>query len=163
MARIKDLAGARNYIWRLIRFRQRSEQEIRDRLKTKEYEPKIIEDAVSDFKALGYINDKEFARSWMESRLAKPLGLRVIRLELKKKGIAEEIINGFLSEKKQTWDESAIVEKLAEKYFNTLKKKKGLAQRIKPKLYGYLIRRGFSPDIVTEAISRIIKDNNQLL
>lgn len=163
MARTKDLASARNYVWRLIAFCQRSEREIRDRLKIKEYEPKIVEEVAAYFKDLGYINDKEFARSWIESRLAKPLGLRVIREELKKKGIEEEIIDSLLKEKKPAGDESAIVEKLAEKYLNTLKRKEGTVQRIKPKLYGYLIRRGFSPDIVTETISRIIKDNNQLL
>lgn len=161
MARNRDLAAARIYLWRLIRFRQRSEREIRERLTRKEYPPQVIDEAVAYLRGIGYLNDYEFAKAWIESRLRKPFGLRVIRLELERKGIEEEIIEGLLQETKQTWDEGAVVERLAGKYFSTLKKKKEFPQRIKPKLYSYLIRRGFSPDIVSEAISRIIKDTNE--
>ncbi len=160
MAKTKDFARARNYLWQLLRFRQRSEKEIYDRLKNKEYEPKVIDEAVSYFKDLGYINDKEFAKNWIENRLSKPLGLRVIRRELKNKGIHEETITQFLDEKRQAWNERGIVEELAGKYLSKVKEKNELLQEVKPKLYAYLIRRGFSPDIVSEVISRILKNNN---
>lgn len=156
MAKTKDLASARNSIWRLIKFRQRSEKEIRDRLALQGYDTAIIEDIVRYFKDAGYINDTGFARNWIVSRLSKPLGFKLIRIELKKKGISEEIVEGLFAEQKQIVDERALVEGLAGKYFEKLSRTKELPEKIKAKLYGYLIRRGFSPEVISEAIQQIV-------
>ena len=71
----KESARARNYVWRLIKGRLRSEQEIKQKLNFKKYAPEVIAKTVSYFKGLDYINDLEFANRWVNSRLRKPLGL----------------------------------------------------------------------------------------
>ncbi len=151
----KDLRSGRNYVWRLIKFRMRSEAEIRRRLADKKYDAPVIEELIAYFNNLGYINDREFAASWMRARLSKPLGLRVVQAELKKKGIDSRIIDELLSEKKNAVNEPAVVEELAGRQYNRLKEKKDSPDKIRRKLYGYLMRRGFSTDTVIEIINKL--------
>lgn len=158
MARNKDVNSGRNYVFRLIKFRMRSELEIRNKLRSKHYDTAIIEELISYFKDLGYINDREFARSWISNRLNKPLGLKVIRWELKEKGLDQDIIDELLHEKKSTLNESAMVEELARRQLDRLKRKKEPADKIKQKLYYYLARRGFSGDTVMEIVNRRCND-----
>ena len=151
----KESARARNYVWRLIKGRLRSEQEIKQKLNFKKYAPEVIAKTVSYFKGLDYINDLEFANRWVNSRLRKPLGLTAIAIELRQKGISKEIIDQLIKEKKGSIDERAVVQELAQKYLNKSRGKKELPEKARIKLYGYLLRRGFSGDIVVELINKL--------
>ncbi len=77
----------------LLKFRLRSEKEIRLRLKKKKFDSKIIDETAAFLKDKDFINDNNFAHLWLESRLKRPLGLRRIKEELRQKGIAREIID----------------------------------------------------------------------
>jgi regulatory protein len=155
VARSKDLSSGRNYALRLIKFRIRSEKELKDKLKARQYDSPIIEELIAYFKRLGYVNDKEFARRWINYRLSKPLALRAIEAELKQKGIGREIINELIGEKKSALNEFDIVRELVKRRLEKLKGKKDKDDKIKQKLYYYLARRGFSSDIVSEVINQI--------
>lgn len=155
MARSRDLSSGRNYVLRLIKFRIRSEKELRDKLKAKQYDGPTTEELIAYFKRLGYVNDREFARSWISYRLSKPLALRAIEAELRQKGIGREIIDELISEKKSTLNEFEIARELAKARLEKLKMRKGQADKTKQKLYYYLSRRGFSSDIVSEVINQI--------
>lgn len=155
MARSRDLNSGRNYLFRLIKFRIRSEKELKDKLKARQYDGPTIEELIAYFKRLGYVNDKEFARSWIDYRLSKPLALRAIEAELKQKGIGREIINELISEKKGTLNEFEIARELAKKRLEKIRCRKDKDDKIRQKLYYYLSRRGFSSDIVSEVINQI--------
>lgn len=152
---MEESARARNYVWRLIKQRLRSEQEIKQKLNFKKYAPPVIAETVSYFKDLDYINDVQFANRWVNSRLHKPLGFKAIAIELRQKGISKEIIDPLIKEKRRSIDERAVVEELAQKYLDKARGKKERPEKIWPKLYGYLARRGFSTDVVTETINRL--------
>lgn len=151
----KESARARNYVWRLIKGRLRSEKEIKQKLNFKKYAPPVIAKTVTYFKGLDYINDVEFANRWVNSRLHKPLGLKAIAFELRQKGISKEIIDPLIKEKRRSVDERAAVEELAEKYLNRSRKREERPEKLKAKLYGYLLRRGFSAEVISEAINRL--------
>lgn len=151
----KDLSRGRSYVLRLLKIRLRSEKEIRDKLKAKKYAAVVIEDLLAYFKGLGYINDFEFARAWVNSRLSRPLGYKMIGAELKDKGIPEEIIDALIREKKSTVSESGIVRELAARRWNRLREAREPADKIKPKLYAYLLRRGFSYEVVAEEVRKL--------
>lgn len=155
MARSRDLNSGRNYLFRLIKFRIRSEKELKDKLKSRQYDGPTIEELIAYFKRLGYVNDKEFARSWIDYRLSKPLALRAIEAELKQKGIGREIINELISEKKGTLNEFEIARELAKTRLKKIRCRKDKEDKIRQKLYYYLSRRGFSSDIVSEVINQI--------
>ncbi|MDD2752117.1 MAG: regulatory protein RecX, partial [Candidatus Omnitrophica bacterium] len=94
-----------------------------------------------------------FARAWISSRLKKPLGFTRLRQELKIKGIENKIIEAQIQQAKKDYCEESIVLGLARQ---RLKKYKGIEpQKAKQRVYGYLLRRGFSAAKVIEAIEQL--------
>lgn len=154
----KEEARARNYVWRLIKGRLRSEQEVKQKLNFKKYAPPVIAKTVTYFKGLDYINDVGFAQAWVNSRLRKPLGLKAIAFELKQKGISKEIIDQLIEEKRRSADERIAVDELVEKYLNKSRERKERPEKQKARLYGYLLRRGFPAEVISEAINRLTSE-----
>ena len=148
-----QLQKAIAYSFLLLKYRLRSEYEIRSRLKRKKFEPDIIEAAVSFLKNKDFISDRDFARLWLESRIKRSCGLQRIRRELKLKGIAKDLIQEA-QDSLLDYNEEEAVMVLAKKRIFSLK---GLEpQKKRQRLYGYLMRRGFSPDVVLEALDKVL-------
>ncbi len=150
---VNSLAQARDYAFLLLKFRQRSEQEIREKLKRKKFPPEIIRETVIFLKEKAFLDDQIFAREWISSRLKRPLGLRRIRQELKLKGVPDKIIQSEIEQAGQDYREEAVVEEIAQGKAQKLKNLD--PQKAKGRIYGYLLRRGFSPDSVSEAVLRL--------
>lgn len=150
----KDLLQkAKNYAFLLLKYRLRSEEEIYRRLKKKKFDEEIIKETIAYLKDRGFLNDRIFARTWIESRLSKPLGLTRIKQELKSKGIDVEIINEQFKAIKNNYAEEDIVLKIAKeriKRFKEIDRRKA-----KRRVFAYLLRRGFSADVVIDAINRL--------
>ena len=147
------LQKARGYAFLLLKFRPRSENEIRQRLKKKKFNSEIIESTVSFLKDKGFIDDNYFAKTWIESRIKKPLGIRRLKAELSIKGINKEIIDTQINEIKKSYAEEDIVGGIARDRLNKLK---GIdPQKAKKRVYAYLLRRGFSPEVVIDVINQV--------
>ena len=144
---------ARSYAFLLLKFRLRSEHELRVRLKQKGFSEDLAADTVSFLKDKEFIDDRVFAKGWVSSRLKRPLGLRKIELELMQKGIAKEIIQDALGQASRQYFESQIVSQLARQRFSRLKGIEPL--KAKARVYGYLMRRGFSPDVVNDIVKAL--------
>lgn len=137
----------------LLKFRARSEKEIYQRLKKKKFNEEIIKQVIAFLKEKNFIDDNYFAKAWIESRLRRPLGLRRIKEELRLKGVDKEIINSQIEKIKEGYCEEEIVLKLAKA---RLSKLKGIEPRkAKSRVFTYLLRRGFSPEIVIEVINQL--------
>lgn len=137
----------------LLKFRPRSEKEIYQCLRKKKFNDEIIKETLTFLKDKDFINDAKFSRVWIESRLKRPLGLRRIREELKLKGIDKEIINSQMEEIKKNYSEEDIVAEIIRK---RLKRLKGIEpQKAKRRIFSYLLRRGFSPGIVMDAVNQL--------
>jgi regulatory protein len=151
--RIDALQKARNYAFLLLKFRLRSEKELAERLKRKKFEPRVISETLAFLKEKRFLDDRLFAKTWIEWRIAKPLGVIRLRQELRAKGIDKEIIDETLEEVKKNYSEESVVSGLAKERF---KKLKGVERnKAKQRILGYLLRRGFSTDLVIEAIRRL--------
>ncbi len=147
------LQKAKEYAFLLLKFRLRSESEIRQRLQKKRFNPETIEETLAFLKEKKFINDNYFAQAWIESRIKKPLGIRRLRQELTVKGIDKEIIESQINEVKKNYPEEEIVAQIAKE---KLKKIKGIdPQKAKKRIYAYLLRRGFSPQVVIECINKM--------
>jgi len=147
------LSKAKNYAFLLLKFRPRSEKEIYQRLKKKKFDDRIIKETIAFLKDKDFINDNYFAKAWVESRLKRPLGLRRIKQELRIKGIGKEIIDSQIDEIKKNYSEEDIVAEIARERFNRLKNIE--PEKAKRRLYAYLLRRGFSPEIVIDVINKL--------
>ena len=144
---------ARNYAFYLLKFRNRSEQEIVRKLKEKKYSNEIIQTVIDYLTNARFLNDRQFARDWIKSRLNKPFGLKRISFELKNKGVDQEIILAAIHEAKESFPEEELVKSLAQKQI----KKYGPIDRLKLKqrLFGFLSRRGFSVETIQKVIGKI--------
>ena len=149
------LQKARNYAFLLLKFRLRSEKELYQRLKRKKFEEGVIRETLSFLKDKAFIDDRLFTKAWIESRIKRPLGLRRIRKELNLKGIPREIIDSEIIATKENYREEDVVDRIALQKFGQLK---GIApDKAKRRLYAYLLRRGFSPEIVMDAVNQLCK------
>lgn len=127
----------------LISRRLRSEKEIRDYAKRKQWTATNTERVIERLKNHGYLNDKVFAEAFVRSRQStERYSKRRIERDLRQKGIAPNIIKQVLPD--ESSDKNAIiklVQKRASRYDDV------------NKLKAYLIRAGFNYDDVNQAIS----------
>ena len=122
------------------------------RLKQKGFSPELSLSTVNFLRDKGFIDDRVFAKGWVASRLKRPYGLRRIKQELVAKGLDKEIIEDALSAAGDDYSESRIVGQLAKERFS---RQKGIEpQKAKARVYGYLLRRGFPPDIVSDIVKQ---------
>jgi regulatory protein len=154
-----ELQKAKAYAFLLLKFRQRSEKELYQRLKKKNFTGGIINQVIDLLKQLEFIDDSRFADAWIESRLKKHLGLLRIKAELSAKGIDEAVIESKIRQARQDYPEAQIVAEIAKSKFKKLKKLEIL--RAKQRIYGYLMRRGFPAQLITEVLSELT-GNEQL-
>lgn len=149
----KDLDSAKNACFRLIKIRPRSENELRTRLKLKGFDKGIIDETVLFLSKVGLVDDLTFARLWVESRIKKLLGLNRLYFELKLKGVDKDIIESVISEYKSPEKEEQIIRDLLKqkiKKISHLEKEK-----IKARLWGFFLRKGFSKDIVYQVLNEL--------
>jgi regulatory protein len=147
------LKKAKDYVYRLLKFRMRSEQEIIQRLKNKKFDDNTIKKVVSYFKDIGLIDDLKFCQLWFEQRLNKPFGFLRITEELRQKGIPQQIIDKVLAEKKNDYNEEELILKIIQK---KLKDKISCPSiKDKRKLYSYLLQRGFTWEAVSGVIDSL--------
>jgi len=148
-----------------LSFRPRSESEVRKRLKSKTLHSsffihyssdEVIDTVVQRVKRLGYINDEEFTRWWVEQRQThRPRGARLIKSELYQKGITQEIIEKVLPEDEEGEIEQAL--KAAKKKLRSYDLK---SRESRQKMSQYLARRGFDWETIKEALSRLMNSSD---
>ena len=130
----------------LLEFRDRTERELRQKLKEREYSAEEINETVLFLKEYRYLDDEAYVDRYIRSCAARK-SRRQIRADLERKGVSREIIDLQLQE--EYVDEDSQIRKLLEK--------KGYepGKRMEPaeyrRLMGALGRRGFSG----EAIRRV--------
>jgi len=154
---------------RFLSFRPRSEKEIIDHLlrkgklkgieksdSEKEQYSGSIQKVVNKLKKLDQVNDKEFAKWWIEQRQRfKPRGSRAIRVELLQKGIDREMVRELLDEK-NTVSEEELAIRVALKKIQSYKRL--VRVEFMDKMAQHLARRGFSWDVVKKVVDTIEKN-----
>ena len=140
----------------LISYRQRSIQEVRNNLKEKGYEDIYIEKAIEYCESQNYLNDEEFALSFIRDKQnLNNLGSKRIKYELINKGVSESIIEKILQIDPE--DEYSIALELAEK---KIKSYNGQDRNsIYRKLGGFLQRKGYPFDIVKTVLDEVLRNN----
>jgi len=148
---------AKRYALNLLSYRMRSRHELASRLKQKGFDENTIDELADDLEDVGLIDDLEFAKSWIRTRMElNPRSFYAIRRELQKKGVEKEIAGQAENELKGEFDEKGIALSLGRKRLASLK---GLEARdLKRRLLGYLSRRGFSYEISKWVIEHLKDD-----
>ncbi len=145
-----------NLCYRYLTIRNRSEKEIRDYLTKKRAAEEIIDNIVTFLKEKKFLNDETFARAWILNRArVKPKGKMLLQIELKQKGINDELIKKVLSEVREEIPDE--LEQAKSLIARRIEKVRDLPrQEIYQKVGGFLARRGFSWDITKKAIDSFL-------
>ena len=148
------VAKARAQALLLLKFRPRSESELRDRLLRKRFDPALVDSLLEEFKKRDLVNDVKFAKYFAASGMAaKPVGPRVLVSRLKSKGISSEVAVSAVQEAAGGVDEFETARELALSRVSHLKGlTKEAAQR---RLFGFLGRRGFSSEVVYKVVREV--------
>ncbi len=158
----KDFEKFYNYALRFLSYRPRSEKEVRDRLKIKYQKLNIkdfsliIDKIIQKLKEYNFINDLEFAKKWIGERMRlKPRSLRLIKIELRRKGISKEIVESILHDSQlMIQNDLEQARKLAEKRIGRLGSL--TKDKIYEKLGRYLASKGFNWDTIKKSIDEIL-------
>lgn len=137
--------------FRLLGIRPHSQKELEKKLKEKKFAPEIIKKTIARIKELGYLDDKKFAKAWLEARKLSHKGKYVVQKELKNKGVAEEIIKKTISSYAPK-DEYKIALELAEKKVRSYKDLDKFKR--KQKLAQFLARRGFGWETIIKVLKK---------
>lgn len=139
---------------RYLSFRPRSEKELRDYLKKKKCDDLTAKRILESLQRDKFINDEEFVRWWVEQRtILKPKASRVIKYELKQKGIARELIDSFFENDQDSPADLETAIKLAEKKLRTIHDQTD-KYKVREKLGRYLASKGFDWDTIKAAIDQ---------
>lgn len=145
-----------NKALKFLSYRPRSEKEVRDNLIKKKASGSTIDLIIKKLQEQKFLNDKEFTKWWIEQRtLVKPTGKRLIKIELKRKGVDKELVDEIFSSVEDIVNnELELARKLVQRKIN---KYKGLdRQKIYQRLGGFLSRRGFDYDTIKKTIDEVI-------
>lgn len=137
--------------------RPRSEREIRQRLARRATPPGVVDAALVKLREHGLVDDEAFARYWVEQRQTfRPRGARLLKAELRQKGIDVEVADGAVGVTEETADDDA--------YRSAVKKARqlsGLDERtFKTRLGQFLARRGFGWDVIQPAAQRLWREQS---
>ncbi|MBL8013488.1 MAG: regulatory protein RecX [Candidatus Omnitrophica bacterium] len=149
----KDFSQARVMAFRFLKIRERSVKELRDKLALKAVSSEVIERTIAYLAEKKFLNDEQFARNWIRYRQARPFGPQRIKMELRQKGISEEIIvqQMQLAFENQGQEDAVfdLASRRAKRYANDdpIKRKK--------KVFDFLSRRGFGLEIIKKAVKDI--------
>lgn len=151
----EEFSSVLNKALRFLSFRPRSKHEILVYLDKKGAGEELKNKILEKLEKLKFIDDEGFARWWLEGRTTtSPRSIRVIKFELKQKGVSPEIIDQVVEGFSCT-DEFVSAQRVAEK---KLRKLGNLTElEIKRKLFQALSSRGFSYEVAKEIIDKLLK------
>ena len=155
----EDLLALLNKAYFFLKFRWRSEKEIRDYLYKKvantHWSRDDADKVIEELKQEQLIDDKKFIELFVRDRTTlKPKGKKILIRELKQKGISDDLIEKYFSENEI--DEKSIAFNLLFKRWPRLKNLD--SKKRFEKAARFLISRGFSYDLVKETINRLQSD-----
>lgn len=145
---------------RLIDYRMRTRRELSLKLTSRGWSVEVVKNVLSRLESADLINDARFSRLWIDERLRnRPVGLALLRRELKLKGIDAEIIN-------TTLDEQGNGEGEAERAYEALRRQshryvrldRNIAHR---RMVAFLGRRGFVQAVIYKVVHRVLDETQE--
>jgi regulatory protein len=136
----------RNRAYRILQYRDRSSQEMTQRLLEKGFDATLVRDVIDEFVGDQTLDDERFVHAFVHDYThVTPRGNIYIQRELRKKGIAPDLIDKELALR----DERTLILQFIEKKLSDLHPK---TPKERQKLIHRLLSRGFSPSLVYEIV-----------
>ncbi len=152
--RASDVAAAREAALRLLERTRRTRSDLARRLREKGYAQATVEQVLDRLAAVGLVDDVEYARAYLETRLRRrTAGRRRLEQDLRTRGISDEDVaaaRARLEEREGVEDETAgarrVIAQAARRYARLDPRTR------RQRLYALLARRGFDGDVIAAAL-----------
>lgn len=129
----------------LLEKMDRTESQLRDKLRQGFYAEDIIEDAISYVKGYHYIDDTRYARNYVRYQKERK-SKRQIKADLLQKGVDRDVIDSAMESEYEAEAEQELILKWIEKRHYSMENSD---RKEKQKMYQFLMRKGFrSEDIL---------------
>lgn len=139
---------ARRRTMHLLEKMDRTEAQIREKLRQGFYPEEIIEDAVAYVKRYHYLDDSRYAENYVRNQREKK-SRRKIQMELMAKGIDRELAEQALEEECQRENEQELILKWVEKKHYSAQT---ADLKEKQRMYQFLMRKGFQSDDILHVL-----------
>lgn len=133
----------------------RTKKDLEEKLLKNGYPPEAVEAALAYVESFHYIDDKRYALSYIQNQSGRK-GRARIQMELRRKGVPQEYIDQAFQEMEEETDTEAVIRELVQK------KRRGqgpMDEKEKQKLYGFLLRRGFSTSDILSVLREFSEDD----
>lgn len=137
---------ARQKALAILKRMDRTEAELRMKLKQAEYTEEIVERTISYVNGFHYLDDIRYAKNFFQFK-KNSKSSRLIKMELLQKGIARETIDAIMEEEPSN-DEYAIQKAINKK----VRGQEVFSAEEKRKLAAYLYRKGYSQELICKYI-----------
>ena len=146
------MISIRDYALKLIEFKDRTEKELRGKLREKGYEENSIDDEIEFLKNYGYIDDKRYAEHFTHDAInIKKWGKVRIRTELLRKGVDRETIDNTIEDAFFDVDDDLVLSQMQARFknsdFSNVKER--------TRIFNFFMRRGFTPDEIKGAMNKM--------
>jgi len=158
LERAEELFGARGAALRLLAVRQRTVREIRDALREKEFADDIAAEIIASLSEARLLDDAAFARAYIRNALAlRPAGVVLLRRKLLLLGVDRNVADEALKETLQTVSQPEAAAGAARKFLARKRRAHGADARLREQLVQFLMRRGYTWEVVEEAVRSVLK------
>ena len=151
------ISQAKEAALRYLGNQDRTVYQVRRKLGERGFEQAVIESALADLRRARLLDDRAFARRWIESRMAnRPAGELRFEQDLNSRGVAPDIIAEVLAE----FDETVGSEGAAMEVLRRHRRRfAGLGEeKARLRMWGLLSRRGFDADTSQRAVDQILAE-----
>lgn len=137
----------------ILGYRARAEGELCERLLRAGYASETVSEVLARLEELGYLDDEDFAREAVRAK-ARKYGPRRILVDLHRAGIDEGVAREAVEEEFEAFSELDAAREIARRRYNTREGSGSVGQGLDPsqarRVYGFLMRRGYSVDVCAE-------------
>lgn len=141
----------RLYCMNLLKTMDRTEQQLREKLRRGHYPETVIEGAIQYVKDYKYIDDERFAKQYIAYRIETKSRQQLTR-ELMRKGMKKDLISAAFEAAEPADEEKMIRRWLEKKRFD----KSAATLKERQKMFQFLMRKGFSGS----DISRVLRETD---
>ena len=144
-----------NRAFNILSVKAYSVEDMRRRLLEKDWTtPEIVDSVLEKLKEYNYLNDEQFAKTFAASQIRqKPVGKRVLKQKLAMKKLDKETVDEALEQVLEETPEAEIIERAISKRLRL--KGKPETREDSKKFYDYLLRQGFSYDLVSNKMREL--------
>lgn len=145
-----NFSSAKKSAIKYLSRKYRSEKEVESKMNRDGFPKETVESVINELKSMGYINDRIYAQKYIFDRSKlKPKSRKMLKYELKNKGIKQHIIDEVLNE--SGIDNYAVAKGLVKKKFG---KYDLTDEKIIKKACAFLKHRGFEYEIIVDVIKK---------